>query len=338
MSDMVRKWHFNRPSSFGSKFRRWSRNPIGAAIRFIEFSYFKVPLVSLLKSHDHLREVSHLNQDLEGFPNDLILRDNFMHLENNLILLKSGHVLFIKLSYQSFLSGLHAKEIRELQNDSISGNFLNAIPLPKQHYYYHFVVEYLPELLRLIASRNKSYVLSLDDQPKFVKEYLDLLGIPVRYVSHPKVQVKDSAVPIQLDGTDFDLILNSKHLDLSFPTSLSPNKILILRRGLARDDIQLNQTLLKIFQANGFTEVILDDMPIVSQIELFRNVHRVAAIHGGALTNLIYCRKGVEVLEIFNEIYRNFDYERISKLKELSYIGLGAEKIHEIQSWASDLS
>ena len=107
MSDIVRNWHFNRPSSFKSKFRRWYRNPIGAVIRLIEFGYFRVPLVSLLKSYDHLREVLHLNQDLQDGSNHLILRDNFIHLENNLILLKSGHILFVKLSYQSFLSGLH---------------------------------------------------------------------------------------------------------------------------------------------------------------------------------------------------------------------------------------
>jgi hypothetical protein len=335
MSDIVRDWHFNRPSSIRSKFLRWSRNPIGAVIRLVEFSYFRVPLISLLKSYEHLREVAHLNLDLKGTRDSLILQENFIHLENNLILLKSGHVLFVKLSYQSFLSGLHAKEIRELQNGSISGSFSNAIPLPKQHYFYHFVVEFLPEILRLTALRKDSYILSLDEQPQYVKEYLDLFGLSVKYVSHPRVQVRDSAVPTCLDGVNFGLISNAKHLQFSSPTTSMPKKILILRRGLARDDIKLNQILLEIFHKHGFTEVMLDDMPIVSQIELFRNVDRVAAIHGGALTNLIYCKKGTDVLEIFSGIYRNFDYERISNLNSLSYIGINSEETREIELWAS---
>jgi len=335
LKNTLRNWHFNRPSKVTSKISRWLRNPIGAVIRFIEFSYFKVPLVSLLKSVDHFREVSHLNSDITNNVDCLILPGNQLHLENNLVLLHSGHILFVRLSYQSFLSGLHAREIRELQKSDSSPKFVNAIALPKQEFYYHFVVEYLPEILRLSLGRENSYIITLKDQPNYVKEYLQLLNIPVRFVSKPTVRLLDSVVPINLGGNRFDILSSTVNSLFKMQQLSTPKKILILRRGLPRDNNELNEALVAIFTTKGFCEFAMEDLPIASQIHLFRNAREIVAIHGGALSNLIYSEGGTRVLEIFSSPYRNFDFERISKSLDLSYTGLDSTMIGEIKEWAA---
>ena len=73
---------------------------------------------------------------------------------------------------------------------------------------------------------------------------------------------------------------------------------------------------------------------MVSQIQLFRNAREVVAIHGGALTNLIYCTPGTRVLEVFSGSYRNFDFERISHLMKFEYTGLDSSMVEGIKEWS----
>ena len=334
MSKILRVWHFNRPQPLRIKFKRWSTNPVGALIRIIEFGYFRVPLVSLLKNVEHLYEVSHLNLDTRINGEDVCINDNLVHLKNNLVMLNSGHVLFVKMSYQSFLSGLHADEIRQLQRSRNVQVFSNAIPLSRQEYYFHFVAEYLPEILRIYSNNRTCYVLSHSDQPKFVIDYLKLLEIPVMYVAKPVVRLRSSFLSKEALGNEHNLLVKFTDELIKSSNASWPDKIIILRRGLARDDKGLNIELNKILSAYGFQEMVMEDLTIESQISLFRHAKRVVALHGGALTNLIYSEPGTDVLEIFSGIYRNYDYAKIAQKRNLQYLSVDSSEIELIKSWA----
>jgi capsular polysaccharide biosynthesis protein len=337
MSKDVRSWHFNRPQPFKSKLKRWGSNPIGAVIRAIEFSYFRVPLVSLLKSVDHWNEVSHLNQGVYVDESDVYVENSLVHLDNNLILLDSGHILFMQMSYQSFLSGLHAKEIRKLQKVKKAKTYTNAIPLTKQFYYFHFVSEILPEILRIHVNTPGSYVLSPHNQPKFVVDFLELLKIPVVYSSESVVILRKSIMMKKASGENHDLLIKTTNDFVEVKKDSLPDCILLLRRGLARDDKELNLELVNILTRYGFEEVDMDEYSIESQVNLFRYAKRVVSLHGGALTNLIFCQPDTDVLEIFNGLYRNFDYEKISRQRGLQYDSLNSNEISRIEEWASKI-
>ena len=65
----------------------------------------------------------------------------------------------------------------------------------------------------------------------------------------------------------------------------------------------------------GFTPVLMEDLTVVEQIDLFRRAEMVVAAHGAALANLIFCPPGTQVLELSPDCeYRPFFNEICAKL------------------------
>ncbi len=58
---------------------------------------------------------------------------------------------------------------------------------------------------------------------------------------------------------------------------------------------------LPALRALGFTILELEDLPLASQIEMFRNARVVVSPHGAALANILFCRPEAKVVEIFPE-------------------------------------
>lgn len=71
----------------------------------------------------------------------------------------------------------------------------------------------------------------------------------------------------------------------------------------------------------------VEDIPrsVEEQIRIFGSAGVVVAPHGAALTNLLWCRKGTKVVEMFHPNYRPIYYERLSEFVGLDYVGLCAD-------------
>ena len=59
----------------------------------------------------------------------------------------------------------------------------------------------------------------------------------------------------------------------------------------------------------SFTSVVMDNLSIFEQINLFHNAEFIIAPHGAALTNLAFCKPGTRVMELFSPNYL-FDFYR----------------------------
>jgi capsular polysaccharide biosynthesis protein len=66
-----------------------------------------------------------------------------------------------------------------------------------------------------------------------------------------------------------------------------------MRRVLNEDDV------VPILRGLGFDIIRPGEMPLAAQIDRFRNARVIVAPHGAALTNLIFCRPGLTLIEIF---------------------------------------
>jgi capsular polysaccharide biosynthesis protein len=72
--------------------------------------------------------------------------------------------------------------------------------------------------------------------------------------------------------------------------------------------------------------VTLEDMEVGMQAALFHSAHCIVAAHGSALANLVFCRPGTRVLELYSPAYVRVLYPRIGTALELDYwylIGAG---------------
>ena len=75
----------------------------------------------------------------------------------------------------------------------------------------------------------------------------------------------------------------------------------------------------KVLQPFGFEAYQLSEMPLASQIRLFEGADIIVSIHGAALTNLSFCKRGTTVIELFAAPWRLRMFENISLLRGLNY-------------------
>ena len=71
--------------------------------------------------------------------------------------------------------------------------------------------------------------------------------------------------------------------------------------------------------ARGFVKVRLEALPWVEQVSAFARAREIVAPHGAGLANLVFCRPGVRVVEVFNTAYVNPCFWRLAALMGLDY-------------------
>lgn len=102
---------------------------------------------------------------------------------------------------------------------------------------------------------------------------------------------------------------------------------LFVTRGSAGGRNVINADELKRFTTrNGFEERSMDGLSVAEQAALFRSARVVLAVHGAALTNLVYCEPGTLVIELTSVNYAWPAYFRLSTTMGLRYFQvLGSE-------------
>jgi capsular polysaccharide biosynthesis protein len=80
-------------------------------------------------------------------------------------------------------------------------------------------------------------------------------------------------------------------------------------------------------------------MSVKDQAAAFAHAELIVAPHGGALTNLIFCRPGTKVVELLSSNYPNPCYRNLCGVAKLPYIGIiGNSQKSETTSDLSDSS
>jgi len=351
----LKTWADNRGFKLKDKLSLWKTNIFGAIVRLIEKLYFGYPLFILLQENgiehiSHLKSVSkHLplnwRDELYELPNrkgyrePLRINSVIVDLNSGAVKLDSGHILIQRIGSHAFLSGNGYSQIRKLikfNGNAIEGEY---IVLPKQNYYYHFLLEELPRVLFALSSDSSMKVLSIGSQPEFVTQILSRFGDRVKFVQQNFVRVEIlNNVPDGFISLN-DGILNVKSfLPSPILDSGNPKKLFILRSSEARRDPLLEESAFKVLVPFGFKSVDASKLSITEQINLFAGATHVVGFHGGAFSNIIFTGNSARILEIYNAVYRNTCFETISRVLDLEYSSMSLhdkESLINLVNWAS---
>jgi capsular polysaccharide biosynthesis protein len=241
-------------------------------------------------------------------------------VRSGLIVLESGFVVDGALPHwqQLLYQGGFAHEYYRARQTkkTISGTYI-AIPAAK--YFYHFVIEDLANIAWAIERYSACKVLIHDSSPKWQLDILDSLKIPylitnlesarvenLIFVTSPRLLIRSDILKIQS--------LNKMSRDQNHNLSLY-----ITRGDKDRGDSSLERMLVEYFSSRNFKIVSPDDISFSEQREIFSKANKVVSMHGGALTNTVWCKEGTKVLEIFNHPFRTYDYAKLSAEAGLDY-------------------
>lgn len=190
--------------------------------------------------------------------------------------------------------------------------------------YYHWLTDALPRLELLPNFPANTQILAHYPLGKFERESLRLLGLldRVRETSECHLILEDyyfSSPPVMTGCTSPRGVawLRAKFLPHAAPVD-TPRKFFVTRRGKTRGITNIGEVL-DFFLRLEWAVIDLETLSFAEQIAWFSNAEFVVAEHGAALTNLLWCRPGCRVLELFADNYRNGCYEAIAICLDLRH-------------------
>ena len=262
-----------------------------------------------------IKDIKFEDSAIDGIVNYKTINDCV--ILNGLFVLKEGIVHYLdknnrleEISWPTnFVSNLNG-ELNIIDGlPMFSESIQEAVLFGSSTSWYHFLVEILPSLIRIRASRNSEKVLLVrgelpDNIIRIINhfEFKDVIfmrdGTTLRVTKLEMLTDLRMPSVIDIDSRKSDIIIVRNFLlDLAVAPSKSP--LLYVERDPAlfrplHKSAQLKKRLLEL----GFLVIRPESVDLIQQIELFKNAEVVVAQSGAALTNILLMPRGSHVVEI----------------------------------------
>jgi capsular polysaccharide biosynthesis protein len=199
--------------------------------------------------------------------------------------------------------------------------------------YYHWFFDVLPRFLLLEHSEESyggfdsidAFVVNRITAP-FQSETLAKFGIPPNKIiecREPELHIKADRLLVPSLFVEVPSQWASRMLRDRFANSPNANqqrlKIYISRADATARRVLNEDAVMERIAPLGFRKVTLSGMSVAEQCELFSCADVVVAPHGAGLTNLLFCREGTRIVEIFPPTYINPGYWVLANHLGLEY-------------------
>ncbi len=217
-----------------------------------------------------------------------------------------------------------------------------------QSNYFHWMFDVLPRIHLLQFSKLRPTHYYVENMYKFQIETLKLLGINDDIIINANeieyIRAKDLIVPSNpgIPGTvpgwacDY-LRTNALSLVAHNVDSIETKYIYVSRKNASYRKILNEEEILAVLKKYDFRIVCLENMEFSEQVNLFFKAECVVSAHGAGLSNIVFCKQGAKIVELFSTNYVNPCYWYIAEEVGLDYhymIGKNIDQgIHQKNRW-----
>jgi capsular polysaccharide biosynthesis protein len=276
---------------------------------------------------DSLRKLSRLGQDgFQPWPVFWTRHQNARLVAKTLVLEDERRHISTEGAFRNHMTRLDPawRYFRLPPPVRLAGNWTSVIS-GSSTLFYHWFLDALPRLAVLPEFPDDTKVLVHAELPAYKLDTLKWLGLEGRFrptaerhliienyyfSSHASMTGGASPYSVAFLRRVF---LNKA--DLSYDP---PRKFYLRRVGKSRGIVN-EAEVLDFFQNLGWAIVDTEAMPLAQQIRLFAQAERIVTLHGGGLTNLLWCQPGCQVLELCASTYLNGVYEGLAESLRLNY-------------------
>lgn len=211
---------------------------------------------------------------------------------------------------------------------------------PAAYNYYHWMLEALARIHLLQKSNLKieKYIVNHNSIP-FQLETLTACGVPFDKIIQPHkgfhLEAEQLVIPSYVNLPN---VWSCSYVRNTFLPQMNLKKIdkykrIYITRKFYR--IVVNEKkILKALKKYGFRKLELESMPVQKQISIFHSAEVIIAPHGAGLANLIFCRPGTTVIELFSPSFIEPHYWLISRLINLNYHFIVGKRRNRHHYWA----
>lgn len=204
------------------------------------------------------------------------------------------------------------------------------------HNYYHWMLEVVARfhLLRYSQVRIDKYVINRLQYP-FQIETIGALGIPkeqlIELDETTYIEAKSLIVPSFSGYTGKppkwagEFLAQEMMVKRGIEGAAGYDRIYISRGYASYRKVANEFALIQLLMQYGFRTVHLERLSVAEQAAVFNGAKVVVAPHGAGLTNLVFCRPGTKVIELFSPLYVNWLYWIMSGNHGLDYYYLVGE-------------
>jgi hypothetical protein len=192
------------------------------------------------------------------------------------------------------------------------------------HNYFHWLKDCMPHLLNALEKTKDEtckialfscskesgqihYLNQKDFETKFIKQYIDLLGIEERILPIERLENYEIESAIiyenfhRIQGvkrTPDENIKNIRDFSLGMKDKDFPvyKKIYAARKGLRTISEESESMIL----SHGFEKLYMEDFSVLEQATIFNNADVIVSPHGAQLANLIFCKDQSRIIELSN--------------------------------------
>ena len=262
----------------------------------------------------------------------------FAHDENNFAIITEDNLLIDDLSFQWVDSLVPANQNAVFYTKGFNkprkyaGKVFSLLTLgAAREYYFHWMFDAIAKL-ELVKTGGLfdsiDYFLVPNYSYPFQKEYLSHLNIPEHKIINGSIEDHVQADTLLVSSN----VRQDEHLPSwscdffydNFVREVQPIKrrrrIYIARGDAARNRRVKNEgELINMLRNYGFDILYLTKIPIMDQIKIFNEAELIVAVHGGGLSNLVFCQAGTTLLEIFPDQYVRHYFHEICLKRGLAY-------------------
>lgn len=192
---------------------------------------------------------------------------------------------------------------------SHTSNTVALLSIKDSGVYYHWMLDVLPRLhmLNQCGITPDQYVINGTKPAPYQYETLKALGIPREKVieSHDclHLQAKKLVIPHFTRGIRpkwaCDFLRQELMINKNVKPMLGIKKIFISRAKASKRKLLNEAEVYEYLKPYGFMSVVLEDLTVAEQIQLFASAKVIAAPHGAGLTNILFSNPGATVIEFF---------------------------------------
>ncbi|WP_127586762.1 glycosyltransferase family 61 protein [Paenibacillus koleovorans] len=217
----------------------------------------------------------------------------------------------------------YAKHVALLTHD-VAGN------------YYHWMLDVLPCLLLMhkCGLRVDKYVLNGLKTFPLQYESLKALGVPGRKIeaSSETMHMKAANLIVPYFGRrscrpPYSVkFVRNELLKAYDPKPVKGyERIYLSRAGTRRRRVTNEVEVMRLMSEYGFKLISPEQLSMATQIEIFSSAKVIAGPHGSAFTNLIFCKPGTKVIELFSPQYVGRHFPILSSIMGLRHYYLMGE-------------